>query len=550
METGIASAEAVMTAQPIPELPDPETLLGGERRVLELIATGAPLAETLDALCRVIDEQSGLVSAVFVVSRDGALLSCGAGPHLPDVWREATQSFAVTPTAGACGKAIHERQPIVVPDVIASPLYAQWREAAAASGIASVWSTPFFSSDGRALGTFAVVDREPRPPDERDRALVERATHLACIAVERDHAEQSLRDSERLLRLVMDALPVGVLVVDRAGDIILANPASLRIWGERIRSGEERYARSKAWWHGTGEPVTRDGWASARALREGETSVNELVDIEAFDGVRKTIQNSAVPIADDEGRVTGAVIVNEDVSSRIEAERKLHESLDRLRGLTGNLMRAQDEERRRIAQLLHETTAQDLAALKMHLAALARAGTGLSDADRWILAESIDLTERSMTGIRTLSYVLHPPFLDEGGLLSALRWYAGGFSSRSGITVDLDLPEVFPRLPQDVETALFRVVQEALLNVHHHAESPTAAIHLRIDGPDLLLEIEDCGHGMAPQLVAQLTTDAGAPGVGIAGMRERLQQFGGRLDIASGAAGTRLTVRMPIEAPQ
>src|SRR4029077_7170408 len=103
--------------------------------------------------------------------------------------------------------------------------------------------------------------------------------------------------------------PVGVAVVDRSGDIILSNPASHRIWGGSIRSGRERYAESNAWWHATGERVTSGEWASARALLNGDISVNEVIEIEAFDGVRKIIQNSAVPIRDPNGRITGAVVV-------------------------------------------------------------------------------------------------------------------------------------------------------------------------------------------------------------------------------------------------
>jgi signal transduction histidine kinase len=217
-----------------------------------------------------------------------------------------------------------------------------------------------------------------------------------------------------------------------------------------------------------------------------------------------------------------------------------------MRTLTGRLMRAQDDERRRIAQMLHETTAQDLAALKMHLARLTRTEAGLSEDDRAALTESVELAERSMTGIRTLSYLLHPPFLDEAGLLSALRWYASGFAERSGIAVHLDLPPTLERLPQDVETALFRVVQEALINIHHHAESPSAMIRLRVDGRRLTLEIEDRGRGMPPELIAQLPTGGGALGVGVAAMRERLQQLGGTLDIESNDRGTVVRARIPL----
>jgi PAS domain S-box-containing protein len=658
-----------MTLPPITDSVQSGTLLQGERHVLELIATGAALPDVLEALCRVIDEESGLRSSVYLLDRDAKRLTWAAGPSVPGAWQEATRSFAATPIGGACGAAVCQRRSMVVADVLSSPLFTQWRDAAWASHIAGAWSTPFFSQDGEVLGTFAMLSEDQRRPDEAQLRLVGHATHLASIAVERhqteaglreserrfstafysspavlsiarvadgrfmyvndhfvnvlgysraeavgqtpsalglyadpaqrtdvlqllkDHrardfelqartkagatiellmsmdrieilgeecvltvcrditarkqAERALAQSERLFRLVLDALPVSVVVVDVHGDIILSNPAARLIWSEIIRDGRERYARAQAWWHDTGKQLRPSDWGSVRAVRDGEAVVNELIDVEAFDGVRKSVRTSAVPIRDADARITGAVIVNEDVSARMAAERERNDALIQLRTLTGHLMRAQDDERRRIAQLLHETTAQDLAALKMHLARLARTDAGLSTADRAALAESIELAERSMSGIRTLSYLLHPPFLDEVGLLSALRWYAAGFAERSGITVDLDLPARLKRLPQTVETALFRVVQEALINIHHHADSPTALIRLRVDDDRLLLEIVDHGRGM-PAAIARLPAGGGALGVGVAGMRERLQQLDGTFEIESSDSGTTVRARVPL----
>jgi signal transduction histidine kinase len=217
-----------------------------------------------------------------------------------------------------------------------------------------------------------------------------------------------------------------------------------------------------------------------------------------------------------------------------------------MRTLTGRLMRAQDDERRRIAQMLHETTAQDLAALKMLLARLNRTSDRLSDGDRSTLAESVSLAEQSMTQIRTLSYLLHPPFLDEMGLLSALRWYAAGFAERSGIKLDVDLPERFERLSLDTETALFRIVQESLINIHRHAGSKTARIRLRRHAGTLVLEIKDRGHGIPKASLEHITSRGGVAGVGIAGMSERIEQLGGRLEITSGDRGTTVRVRLPL----
>ena len=225
------------------------------------------------------------------------------------------------------------------------------------------------------------------------------------------------------------------------------------------------------------------------------------------------------------------------IRERAEIEHTLRQQRNELRTLANRLMHAQDDERRRIATMLHETTAQDLAALKMLLARLNRAADRLSDGERNALTESISLTEQSMSDIRTVSYLLHPPFLDEAGLLSALRWYAGGFAERSGIKVDLDLPESLERLPLDTETVLFRIVQESLNNIHRHSGSETARIRLRRHAGMLVLEIEDRGHGIPKALLKHITS-SGGPGVGIVGMSERTEQLGGRLEVTSSAHGT------------
>jgi signal transduction histidine kinase len=237
------------------------------------------------------------------------------------------------------------------------------------------------------------------------------------------------------------------------------------------------------------------------------------------------------------------------ILEREEIECTLRQQHHELRALANRLMHAQDDERRRIAQMLHETTAQDLAALKMLLARLNRTADHVSDSERSALTESISLADQSMTQVRTLSYLLHPPFLDEMGLLSALRWYAAGFAERSGITVDLDLPGTFERLPLDTETALFRIVQESLINIHRHAGSEIARIRLRRDAETLVLEIEDRGHGIPTASLEHIASGGGAVGVGIASMSGRIEQLGGRLEITSrdrGTTGTAVRVWLPL----
>ena len=228
-------------------------------------------------------------------------------------------------------------------------------------------------------------------------------------------------------------------------------------------------------------------------------------------------------------------------------DREREASLEQMRALIARLLRAQEDERRQIARLLHETTAQDLAALKMLLGRIQRASRATSDDEFDVIDESIELAERSIVGVRALSYQLYPPFLEERGVSSALRWYARGFAGQSGITVTLDLPADVPRLPQEVEAAVYRVVQEALINVHHHAGSATAHVRLRVEDGEVDLRIEDAGRGISPETLERLNSRGAGLGVGIGGMRERLAGLGGALRVESHACGTRVIASIPVQ---
>lgn len=218
-----------------------------------------------------------------------------------------------------------------------------------------------------------------------------------------------------------------------------------------------------------------------------------------------------------------------------------------LRELTGRLLRTQDEERRHLARELHDHAGQTLVALDMNFAALHEATLTQDPQVANMVAESRQLSDDLSKELRTLSYLLHPPLLDEVGIKSALRWYVEGFSKRSKIEVELDLPEDFRRLPNELELVIFRVIQEALTNIHRHSGSASARIRLSRTEDIVDFEISDCGNGISPERQREMT--AARTGVGVRGMQERVHQFGGTLRISSNPAGTKISVTVPI-APQ
>ncbi|MCE9611777.1 MAG: PAS domain-containing protein [Chthoniobacter sp.] len=220
-------------------------------------------------------------------------------------------------------------------------------------------------------------------------------------------------------------------------------------------------------------------------------------------------------------------------------DRKLAE--EALRSLSHRLVQAGEEERRRIARELHDSTAQDLVAVLMNLALLQEHLGARDIIASQIVADSTALLENSVTDIRTLAYLAHPPQLDETGLAGALTDYAHGFSQRTTIRVQMEIPPGLPRLPEPCEMALFRVVQESLANVHRHAQSENATIRLAQSNGAVILEIADTGRGFSLEKAAR----PGALGVGIPGMRERMQYCGGRLEVESGSGGTIIRAVVP-----
>lgn len=256
------------------------------------------------------------------------------------------------------------------------------------------------------------------------------------------------------------------------------------------------------------------------------------------DGSRIVVASRWTAWRNAQGEPIGWLQINTDITERRRVE-------DGLRAMSARLLHLQDEERRRIARELHDSAGQLLVALKLNLAMVQNAVKDAAGDAARALNESADLTDQLSKELRTISHLLHPPLLDEAGLPSAIRWYVEGFAQRSQVGVDLQLPDDMGRLPRDLETAIFRIVQECLTNIHRHSGSRIATIRITRDAERLTLQVRDSGKGM-PVERRDGTSAPLRPGVGLQGMRERVRQLGGRLDVSSGRRGTTVTAVFPL----
>jgi signal transduction histidine kinase len=240
---------------------------------------------------------------------------------------------------------------------------------------------------------------------------------------------------------------------------------------------------------------------------------------------------------------------HEELEERVrQRTSELKTANDSLRELSSRLMQLQDDERRRLARELHDSVGQMLVGLTMNLSA-ARGDLERLAKTMSALTDSEALVQELSREVRTISHLLHPPLLDEAGLHSALRWYVDGFAERSQIEVHLDFPDNFGRLPRDLETAIFRIVQECLTNIHRHSGSPVAHIRITRSESQVAIRVQDRGKGI-PEEKLDAMSAMGMPGVGIRGMRERLRQLGGVVEIQSGGEGkgTIVLARLPVSA--
>ncbi len=363
------------------------------------------------------------------------------------------------------------------------------------------------------------------------------ATELILLAIQdvtkRKIAEEAAKALENRYRLLFERNLAGICRVTLEGVILDCNPAMARMLG--YDSPEEVMRLNAADFHF--DAAERENMLSQ--LQSRGSLADYEVRFRRKDGrpMEVLLNTILVDLPGAEAAFLEHVVL--DISERKQAERSLQE-------FSARLVQLQDEERQRIARELHDSTGSSLTGLLANLAVVHKAAGSLKPPARKALAESIEFAKQCSNEVRTLSYLLHPPLLDELGLRPAIRWLVEGFVKRSGIQVDLDAPNDLGRMPAEVETAIYRLVQESLTNIHLHSGSPTAAIKITRDKNHVEMEVQDQGKGMPQSSWNDRQTERPGAGVGITGMRERVRKLGGQLVVKSGPRGTTIKATLPL----
>jgi len=353
---------------------------------------------------------------------------------------------------------------------------------------------------------------------------------------ERRAAEAALRQSEERFRATFEQAPIGIAEVSTEGAFERVNPKICEMFGYSAEELLQLNARTLT--HREDLPMTSTLVSEVLAGKRATFETDKRYIRK--DGSILWAHAISTILRDATGVPRTFIAVIEDVTARKLADQAIQ-------SLPARLLKAQDEERRRIARELHDSTAQELAVVAMNLGRLEE---WIEGRDPWaenLLADSLAVLAQGNRDLRTLAHLLHPPMLDELGLAGALRHYVEGFSQRSGIRVELECGVDLERCSDGIETALFRVVQESLANVHRHSSSNCAFVRLVRAGDNLELTIADQGCGLPPGLLTG-TADQARIGVGISGMRQRVRQLEGRLELSSNAQGTTVHAVLPFRA--
>jgi two-component system NarL family sensor kinase len=366
---------------------------------------------------------------------------------------------------------------------------------------------------------------------------------IDALVMEGTHGEKvvTLQGTEHPYRVLVESINDGAATLDAEGVVLYANSRFGQILnipvgqlsGTSLQNNLSTGQREKL----------------RRLIRQAHhrRSVAEF-KLEATEGRPKLVRFTLRPLKDSAIHKVGVVAT--ELTELVEANEALKSNEESLRQLSARLLQLQDEERRNIARDLHDVTGQKLAVQSMALSGVLSRNLASLDAESQLaLAESLAWNKEVAAEIRTLSYLLHPPLLDELGLSSAVKWYVAGFTNRTGINIETDIPCDIQRLTPNAEVAIFRVLQESLTNVHRYSESPRALVRLQNTADMIKIEIQDFGKGMESSKTSSANESVGRFGVGIQGMTERIRQLGGKLVISSGPhRGTLVAATIPLSS--
>ena len=395
------------------------------------------------------------------------------------------------------------------------------------------------------------VEKTPDPLQALKHSLIEsreivyaiRNGRIDALVVDGQEGEQVLvlQGAEHPYRVLVESINDGAATLDAEGTVLYSN----KRFSEILHVSSQQFVGTLLQSHFSPSKRQKLEQLIHKALTD---SSDGEITLDVAGERQRLIRFSFSPVRNSENQ--NICVVATELTELMEASEALRSNEESLRQLSARLLQLQDEERRRIARDLHDTTGQKLAIQSILLARLDKASKGLDEESRKLLAECKTLNAQLVDEVRTVSYLLHPPLLDELGLASAVEWYAEGFARRTGIATDVKISPKFLRLPPDIEVTFFRIVQESLTNVHRYSGSSTAYVRLTATADQVIVEVGDHGKGIESEKLNARNGTVAPLGVGIQGMRERMRQLSGTLEIKSKPrSGTVVIATLPMARP-
>jgi PAS domain S-box-containing protein len=538
-DDGGGLVEVQSTGRDVTKRQQTEELIKIQREVLEMIASGKPMPETLATLLRMVESQSpDIVCSILLLDADGVHMRHAAGPSLPAEYIRAIDGSVIGPNAGSCGTAAYRGEPVFVADIASDPLWADYKQLALPHGLRACWSTPIFSTERKVLGTFAIYHRKPELPRNEFVELITAATHTAAICIVKHQADAALRDSEERFSKAFHSSPDAVVISDLGtGRCIDANESFYRLFGLTREETIGRTSVELGLWRDVEERTAVARTLAARgSLRDIErTSTNRrgepftvMVNADLFELAG---QPTVVTTLHD-------ITVQRQVEATLRAAQA--EELRVREEFARRLITAQENERHRLAVELHDSLGQNLSVIKNRVHMASQVGALPADAAGHL--EAIDrVVTTAIAETRSLAHNLRPPHIEQVGLTESLRALIVEMSEATSIHFERRLENVDDVFQGAVATHFFRIMQEALNNLVKHSQATEASVTLERDVHRVRLLIADDGVGFDRAVVEQQR------GLGLTSMHERVRMLGGTLHLESQPGqGTRLTVEVPI----